>query len=405
MAHGYAWGVYTDQRGRAATTWRSSPRWRCSPAERDLGGGAHLQLRSMLSLEPLMGARGYPNLFATGETADGQPLVDRQHPHDLFMELAARLDIDVGGGDSAVRLWRAGRPSRRWGHRRSCTAARRAISRWRRSRTTGSTARTSPMASSTAGYAATAAFQLEGIGVPRARARRASLGYRNAQARRWSVRATWTPSPALGDRRSSHGRLESPKRCIPARTRRAPPPASNMPTAASGDDLRLRAKHRIAGRTLTAWLAEANWDLTRRHTLFGRIENVANDELFPDPADPLHDRAFRVTRFEGWAMPIGCRVGPVRAGAGRRCRCLWQAGRARCRLWRRAVRLHPVRQAFARALGPRIRRARMMDERAMRWYSKARRRWRLAGVLQACAATPPRRPSGAMPIAEQQARR
>ena len=35
------------------------------------------------------GAR-LPNLFATGETADGEPLVDRQHPHDLFMELAAR---------------------------------------------------------------------------------------------------------------------------------------------------------------------------------------------------------------------------------------------------------------------------------------------------------------------------
>jgi hypothetical protein len=33
--------------------------------------------------------------------------------------------------------------------------------------------------------------------------------------------------------------------------------------------------------------------------LFGRIENVANDELFPDPLSPLRDQKFRVTRFEG----------------------------------------------------------------------------------------------------------
>jgi hypothetical protein len=47
-------------------------------------------LRAMLSPEPFMGANGYPLLLATGETADGRNgLVDRQHPHELFMELAA----------------------------------------------------------------------------------------------------------------------------------------------------------------------------------------------------------------------------------------------------------------------------------------------------------------------------
>src|SRR5207253_9881589 len=34
------------------------------------------------------GEKGYPLLFQTGETANGRPLVDRQHPHDLFSELA-----------------------------------------------------------------------------------------------------------------------------------------------------------------------------------------------------------------------------------------------------------------------------------------------------------------------------
>ena len=53
----------------------------------------------MLSLDPLMGKRGYPLLLQTGETADGHtPLIDRQHPHDLFMELAATYDRPLAGG-------------------------------------------------------------------------------------------------------------------------------------------------------------------------------------------------------------------------------------------------------------------------------------------------------------------
>jgi hypothetical protein len=56
-----------------------------------------LTLRGMLSLEaPPLGRDGYPLLMQTGETAHGQPLVDRQHPHDLFMELAAKYDLPVG---------------------------------------------------------------------------------------------------------------------------------------------------------------------------------------------------------------------------------------------------------------------------------------------------------------------
>jgi hypothetical protein len=63
-------------------------------AQKDTEWGG-IQLKSMLSLEPLMKNEGYPNLFATGETAGGEALVDRQHPHDLFMELAARVDVNI----------------------------------------------------------------------------------------------------------------------------------------------------------------------------------------------------------------------------------------------------------------------------------------------------------------------
>ncbi len=66
-------------------------------ARRDFSDGSVLQLRAMLSPEPLMGRSGYPLHLATGETADGvNVLVDRQHPHDFFMELATSYSIRIG---------------------------------------------------------------------------------------------------------------------------------------------------------------------------------------------------------------------------------------------------------------------------------------------------------------------
>ena len=70
-------------------------------ARREAGPGT-LQFRAMLSPDPLMGRRGYPLLLAAGETADGvTPLVDRQHPHDLFMELSASYSVPLGSDSSA----------------------------------------------------------------------------------------------------------------------------------------------------------------------------------------------------------------------------------------------------------------------------------------------------------------
>mgnify|MGYP006180434873 CR=1 FL=1 len=70
-------------------------------ARRPLGDGT-LQFKAMLSPDPLMGKRGYPLLLASGETADGvEHLIDRQHPHDLFMELAGRVDFDIAEDTTA----------------------------------------------------------------------------------------------------------------------------------------------------------------------------------------------------------------------------------------------------------------------------------------------------------------
>jgi hypothetical protein len=70
-------------------------------ARRPIGNGT-VQLKAMVSPDPLMGPRGYPLLLASGESANGRDrLVDRQHPHDLFMELSGTVSQDIGRKSSA----------------------------------------------------------------------------------------------------------------------------------------------------------------------------------------------------------------------------------------------------------------------------------------------------------------
>jgi hypothetical protein len=64
-------------------------------AERNAGGG-RLMLRGMVSAEPWTTPNGgFPELFQTGEAYKGRPIIDAQHAHDLFMELAAAYTLPV----------------------------------------------------------------------------------------------------------------------------------------------------------------------------------------------------------------------------------------------------------------------------------------------------------------------
>jgi hypothetical protein len=72
-----------------------STNWIMPMAMRRLGPG-QLTLRTMFSLEPAtITSRQYPLLFQQGETAFGKPIVDGQHPHNFFMEVAALYDIKL----------------------------------------------------------------------------------------------------------------------------------------------------------------------------------------------------------------------------------------------------------------------------------------------------------------------
>jgi len=85
-----------SQGGPRGMTKLESANWFMPMAYHQLGHGT-LQLRGMFSLEPFtFPPGGSPLLFQTGETYHQQPLIDRQHPHDLFMELSAQYTLGLG---------------------------------------------------------------------------------------------------------------------------------------------------------------------------------------------------------------------------------------------------------------------------------------------------------------------
>lgn len=97
MWHGNAFAQYLHETGERGSRQAGSINWIMGMARRDLGAG-RLGLRGMFSLEPLtIAGCGYPDLLASGETCDGAPIHDRQHPHDFFMELAGEYDRPLAG--------------------------------------------------------------------------------------------------------------------------------------------------------------------------------------------------------------------------------------------------------------------------------------------------------------------
>jgi hypothetical protein len=67
----------------------------------------------MVSLDPAtVTNRGYPLLLQSGETYNDQPLVDRQHPHDFWMELAVMYERALTRGVGiAAYIAPAGEPA------------------------------------------------------------------------------------------------------------------------------------------------------------------------------------------------------------------------------------------------------------------------------------------------------
>ena len=98
MGHFNAFAQFLHESGDRGETQGGSINWFMGMAQRPLSRG-RLAIRGMVSLEPLtIPGCGYPDLLASGEQCDGEPIHDLQHPHDLFMELSAQYDAPLARG-------------------------------------------------------------------------------------------------------------------------------------------------------------------------------------------------------------------------------------------------------------------------------------------------------------------
>ena len=95
-AGGVAFATFNRQggpRGRAAL---DSQNWMMAMGMRRVGQGL-LTVSGMFSAEPFtVGPAGYPELLQEGESYRGLQITDRQHPHDLFMQLSAAWRVSLG---------------------------------------------------------------------------------------------------------------------------------------------------------------------------------------------------------------------------------------------------------------------------------------------------------------------
>ena len=93
MFHGSVFIRYDDQQltkktSRSGTQF-DAPNWFMAMYNRPVGKNGLFNFTAMFSLDALtVTERGYPLLFQSGESYKGEPLVDRQHPHDLFAALS-----------------------------------------------------------------------------------------------------------------------------------------------------------------------------------------------------------------------------------------------------------------------------------------------------------------------------
>jgi hypothetical protein len=281
MWHALFNGVYDNQGGPRGDTKTFVSGMAMAMTERQVDAST-FGFRAMLSPDPFMGASGYPLLLATGETADGRtPLIDRQHPHDLFMELAATYSYQFAK-TSSVYLY-AGLPGdpalgpSAFMHRASGLDNPEApiTHHW--------------LDSTHITYGVlTAGVVLDTVKLEASTFRgREPDQYRyDIEAPKfdsYSARASWNPTKELS-MQVSWGHLASPEQLVPMVNENRLTASLSYTTQFNKGDLWATTlawgrKYNSPGNTMDGYLAESELIFKNGITLFARAERLQNDEL------------------------------------------------------------------------------------------------------------------------------
>jgi hypothetical protein len=295
MAHYNVFLNLDEQLGPRGGHQVDSENWAMVMASRDWNGGDDLLFRGMFTLEPwTVTDRGYPMLFQTGESYNGQPLVDRQHPHNFLMELAARYRHAVGPFTAAsLYLAASGEPALgppAFMHRQSAMddPAVPITHHWMDSTHISFGVATLGLSHRD--------FQLEGSWFNGREPNQYRWDLKPPHLDSYSGRLSWNPSRSWSAQ-VSYGYLASPEDLHPEEGEHRAT-VSVMNTLPLGDDRILATtlawgQNTVGGRRSNAFLAESDWQVSRLLTLFGRMENVqkTGEELNLQPAA----RAFDIT--------------------------------------------------------------------------------------------------------------
>jgi hypothetical protein len=255
-------------------------------ARRDFGDGSTLNLRAMLSPAPFMGEEGFPLLLAAGETADGvTPLVDRQHPHELLMELSASYARPLGERDSVFAyIGLPGEPAfgpPAFMHRMSAMDSPEApiTHHW-----LDSTHIVFGVA--TLGWVHDA-FKLEASSFRGREPDEDRYDIESPALDSWAVRASWNPAPEWS-LQASYADVTAPEQLEPDEDE-TKWSASAIHARRFGADgwwsstLAWGRKTNDHGESKHAWLLETALSPDDRWTVFARAERIETDELLSGP--------------------------------------------------------------------------------------------------------------------------
>jgi hypothetical protein len=116
-AAAWQWGVEATAFGGYNYQYRKftdfdefeSQNWVMTTLAKSISSASHLRIDAMFSFEPFtLRDIGSPQVFQTGETFGGGPLVDYQHPHDLIMNLGAEFSRAIGRSTLLLQAYAVG---------------------------------------------------------------------------------------------------------------------------------------------------------------------------------------------------------------------------------------------------------------------------------------------------------